>query len=311
MIMLLALSAVTSCASTAPGDRAASAGSPVGSPAVAAPCSGPPSAALSAADPDVQADLAALEVQFDARLGVYAVDTGSGTSIEYRADERFAYASTYKALAAAAVLGQTSVAELDQVVAYSSSDLVSGSPVTQQRVGDEMTLRELGDAAVRYSDNTAGNLLLRRLGGPEGLEQVLRELGDQVTQVDRTEPELNQATPGDTRDTSTPRALACDLGAFVLGSVLDEDDRAVLTEWIRRNTTGDALIRAGVPGGWDVGDKTGAGRYGTRNDIAVLWPPGRQPLVLAVLSRREEEDAEHDDELVAMAAEIVVAALSA
>lgn len=252
----------------------------------------------------------ALEADFGARLGVYAVDTGSGATVEHRADERFAYASTYKALAAAALLDRTTPAELDQVITFTTADLVTYSPVTEQRLATGMTLRELADAAVRYSDNTAANLVVRELGGPDGFEEDLRALGDQVTQPERTETDLNGATPGDERDTSTPRALAADLRAYAVDDALTEDDRAVLTDWLRRNTTGDTLIRAGVPGSWEVGDKTGAGGYGTRNDIAVIRPPGAEPIVLAVMSSREEQDAEPDDALIAGATRIVVDALA-
>lgn len=259
---------------------------------------------------EVAADLERLEATFDARLGVYAVDTGTGCVVEYRADERFAYASTFKALAAAAVLADTTAAELDQVVGYSAEDLVVSSPITQQHLDTGMTLREVADVAVRYSDNTAGNLLLERLGGPDGLRQVLRDLGDEVTEPARWETELNAFTPGDVRDTSTPRALATNLAAYTVGDALSEEDRSVLVGWLVRNTTGDELIRAGVPDAWAVGDKTGAARYGTRNDIAVVWPPdGAAPIVLAVMSRRDEPDAEFDNALIAQATEVVISAL--
>ncbi|BCB74515.1 hypothetical protein Pflav_009250 [Phytohabitans flavus] len=145
-----------------------------------------------------------LEERFDARLGVYAIDTGTGRTVGYRAEERFAYASTYKALAAAEVLDETTDAELDRVVRYSADDLVTYSPITEQHVAEGMTLRALADAAVRHSDNTAGNLLLRHLGGPQRFEKELRKIGDKVTDAARYETELNEATPGDTRDTSTP-----------------------------------------------------------------------------------------------------------
>lgn len=216
-----------------------------------------------------EADFAALEQEFDARLGVFAVDTGSGRSLAHRAGERFAYASTVKALLAGVVLAQTSDAELDEVVTFTSGDLVAFSPVTEERVATGLTLRELADAAVRFSDNTAANLLLRAVGGPAGLDAALEAIGDDVTQVSRTEPDLNSAVPGDDRDTSTPRAMA---------------------QSLRR-------------------DKTGSGGYGTRNDIAVLWPPGRAPLVLAVMSSRDEQDADRDDALIARATEIAVATL--
>jgi beta-lactamase class A len=250
-----------------------------------------------------------LEDEFDARLGVYAIDTGTGRSVGYRADERFAYCSTFKVLVAAQVLDDTTDAELDQVVRYSADDLVTYSPITEKHVADGMTLRAIADAALRHSDNTAANLLLRHLGGPQKIKQQLRELGDEITEPVRSETALNEATPGDRRDTSTPRALAQDLRAYAVGDALEPDDRDVLTGWMRDNTTGGELIRAGVPDRWIVGDKTGSGGYGTRNDIAVLWPPNRAPIVLTVLSSRDQKDADYDNALIARAAETVVAAL--
>ncbi|MEV4719745.1 class A beta-lactamase [Micromonospora noduli] len=252
-----------------------------------------------------------LEEQFGARLGIHAVDTGTGRTVEYRADERFAYASTWKALAAAEVLDGTTDAQLDRVVRYSARDLVAHSPITEKHVGEGMSLRALADAAVRYSDNTAGNLLLRHLGGPAGFEAKLRALGDTVTDVARYETALNEGTPGDKRDTSTARALAGDLRAYTVGVALEPADRDVLRGWLRGNTTGAALVRAGVPAGWVVGDKTGTGGYGTRNDIAVIWPPDRAPIVLAVLSSRDRKDASPDDAVIAQATRVVVTQLGA
>ncbi|QHE62572.1 class A beta-lactamase [Rossellomorea vietnamensis] len=247
-----------------------------------------------------------LEKKFDARLGVYAIDTGTNQTLAYRPDERFAYSSTFKALAAGLVLKQNSMDELDEVITYTRDDLVTYSPITEQYVDTGMTLREISDAAIRYSDNTAGNLLLQELGGPDGFENALRQLGDHVTEADRFETDLNSAIPGDIRDTSTARALATNLKAFTVDDVLLEDKRALLTDWMRGNTTGDELIRAGVPKGWEVGDKTGAGGYGTRNDIAIVWPPNRAPIIIAILSSRDTEDAAYDNELIAKAAKVVL-----
>ena len=255
------------------------------------------------------AELLRLEESFDARLGVYAIDTGTGRTVEHRADERFAYASTFKPLAAAAVFDQTTAAELDQVIRYTADDLVTYSPITEQHVDTGMSLRDIADAAVRYSDNTAGNLLLEQLGGPDGFEKVLREIGDDVTDPDRWETELNDYTPGDPRDTSTARALAESLRAYAVGDALATDDRDLLVELLVTNTTGDELIRAGTPAGWRVGDKTGAASYGTRNDIAVIWPPDGMPIVLAVLSDRPTPDAEYDNALIAQAARAAVETL--
>ncbi|MCM3494505.1 class A beta-lactamase [Paenibacillus lactis] len=250
-----------------------------------------------------------LENEYDARLGVYAIDTGSGETIAYRADERFAYTSTFKALASGAVLMQNSVEDIDEMISYSAEDLVTYSPITEKHVSTGMTLRDIMDAAIRYSDNTAGDLLLKQLGGPDGFEAALRQIGDTVIQADRYETELNEAVPGDDRDTSTARALATSLNAFALGDVLPEDKQTILTDMLRGNTTGDELIRAAVPEGWVVGDKTGAGSYGTRNDIAIVWPPEGDPIVLAILSSRDAQDADYDNALIAKAAEAALSAL--
>jgi len=258
---------------------------------------------------DLAPEFAGLEKTFDARLGVHAIDTGTGREVSYRDGERFAYASTHKALSAAAVLRMNTLPELEEVVTYTAADLVANSPVTEKHVDTGMTLREIADAAIRFSDNTAGNLLFRELGGPAALGEVLRGIGDTTTHVDRIEPELNDTAPGDLRDTSTPRALAVDLRAVAVDDVLPADKREVLVDLLRRNTTGDKTVRAGVPGGWVVGDKTGSAAYGTRNDIAVLWPPNRAPIVLAVLTDRGTIDATRDDALLARATEVVVKAL--
>ncbi|MFF2231495.1 class A beta-lactamase [Streptomyces anulatus] len=277
------------------------------SPSPAGKASGSPSATA----PDAGPAFAALEKEYAARLGVYAVDTGTGRTVAHRDGERFAYASTFKALAAGAVLRRYGLGGLERVVTYRREDLVDHSPVTEKHVASGMSLGDLCDAAVRFSDNTAGNLLFDAVGGPRKLQAVLAELGDDVTRMERRETELNEWTPGATRDTSTPRALAEDLRAFVLGDALAGPERARLAQWLTANTTGGELIRAGVPKGWTVGDKTGAGStYGTRNDIAVVWPPDAAPLVLAVLSNRRDADADYDNTLIAKATSAAVAALT-
>lgn len=270
-----------------------------------------PSTTRSADARAAAAELAALESARDARVGVYAIDTGTGKQVAYRADERFGYASTYKALAAAAVLAAPPAGGIDAPVSYTPDQLVPYSPVTEQHTATGMTLRELADAAVRYSDNTAGNLLLDALGGPSGFQAALRAIGDTTTRAERVEPELNALTPGSTADTSTPRALATDLRAYVLGSALPAESREQLTTWLVGNTTGDALIRAVAPHGWRVGDKTGSADHGTRNDIAVMWRDGGKPIVMAVLTDHRAVDADTDDGLVASAARAALRGLGA
>lgn len=273
-----------------------------------------PGASVADADlsQDPEEDFARLEEEYDVRLGVYALDTGSGEEIGHREDERFAYASTFKALLCGAVLEEYGLAGMDEVIPYGEEDLVPNSPVTEENLPEGgMSMSDLCDATVRYSDNAAANLLWDTIGGPAGLQERLAGLGDDTTRMDRYETELNEAVPGDERDTSTPRVFAANLGAYVLGDVLPEPERAQLSEWLITNTTGDELIRAGVGEGWTVGDKTGAGGYGGRNDIAVLWPEdGGEPLLLAIYSTHDEPDAEFDNALIAEAASVAVGALS-
>ncbi|MEU4689739.1 class A beta-lactamase [Actinoplanes sp. NPDC023714] len=253
---------------------------------------------------------AELERRFGARLGVYAVDTGTGRTVTHRADERFAHASTFKALLAGVLLGRLSDDDLRRVVDYTEEDLLDWAPVTAEHVGAGMSVDALIAAAVQYSDNTAANLLLDEVGGPRGLQRALRDIGDGTTRVDRREPALNEAAPGDERDTSTPRALGTDLRRFVLGDLLPSSRRQRLTSLLVGNTTGDPYIRAGVPDGWRVGDKTGSGGYGTRNDIAVVWPPAASPLIIAVQSDRGKPGAASDDALIAEATAAVLAGLT-
>ncbi|WP_372514601.1 MULTISPECIES: class A beta-lactamase Bla1 [Bacillus] len=247
-----------------------------------------------------------LEKKFDAQLGVYAIDTGTNETISYRPNERFAFASTYKALAAGVLLQQNSIDTLNEVIKFRKEDLVDYSPITEKHIDTGMTLGEIAEAAVRYSDNTAGNILFHKIGGPKGYEKALRQMGDRVTMSDRFETELNEAIPGDIRDTSTAKVIATNLKDFTVGNALPDDKRKVLTDWMKGNATGDKLIRAGVPTDWIVGDKSGAGSYGTRNDIAIVWPPNRSPIIIAILSSKDEIEATYDNQLIAEAAEVVV-----
>jgi beta-lactamase class A len=278
----------------------------------AAPATAPPVPAFPPALPPTSAAerFAELERRFDARLGLYAVDTGTGRDIAHRPDERFAMCSVFKALAGAAVLDRESPEGLDRRIHYTEADLIEYSPVVEQHVADGMTLRELCDATIRFSDNAAANLLLADLGGPGAITELARSAGDEVTRLDRIEPELNSAIPGDERDTTTPRAIAGTFRALVVGDRLDQGDRAQLTEWLVGNTTGDARIRAGFPAGWRVGDKTGTGSYGTANDVGVVWPSAGAPIVVAVLTTRAAEDADNDDALLAEASAIVAEVLA-
>ncbi|WP_141586023.1 class A beta-lactamase [Actinomadura sp. WMMA1423] len=271
----------------------------------------PSPAGRSAASPD-PARFAALERRHGARLGVYALATGTGAEVAYRADERFAFCSTFKALAAAAVLHGNPLGHLDDRVTYTRADVDSISPITRDRVATGMTVRELCDAAIRYSDGTAGNLLMRDAGGPAGLTAYLRGLGDTVSRMDDYEPELNRVRPGDPRDTTTPRAIAADYRAIVLGDALEPAKRALVRGWLERSATavGARRVKAGLPRGWKAASKTGTGDYGRANDIAVVWPPRGGPLVVAVMSDRRGYGAPPKNALIAQAAALVASDLS-
>lgn len=247
-----------------------------------------------------------LEDKYDTRLGIFALDTNTNQTVAYRPDERFAYASTHKVFTVGALLQQNAIADLSERITYTNDDLVNYNPVTEKHVDSGMTLEELSEASLRYSDNTADNLIMAYIGGPSELKKALREIGDDVTNPERFEPELNDVEPGETHDTSTPRALATSLQSFTLGDVLPVEKRELLTDWLKGNATGDTLICAGVPDDWEVAEKSGSGSYGTRNDIAIIWPPEGEPIVLAILSSRDQKDAETNDELIEEATKEVI-----
>ncbi|REE95933.1 class A beta-lactamase [Thermomonospora umbrina] len=275
-----------------------------------------PSGAPEAADArqvEVTKRLRALETAYRGRIGAFALDTGTGRVVGHRAQERFPFLSTFKALAAGAVLSRAHRQDpglMDRVVHWTSEEVKPNSPITEKHTGPDkgLTVARLCDAAIRYSDNTAGNMLLKQLGGPAGLTGFLRSLGDPVSRLDRWEIELNDWSPGERRDTTTPARAGTDLHRLTAGGSLVPQDRARLVGWLRGNTTGDTRIRAGLPN-WTVGDKTGS-NGGMANDIAIAWPPGSTaPVILAVYTHRLDPTAPREDEVVADAAAILARGL--
>jgi beta-lactamase class A len=236
---------------------------------------------------DSAARIAAIEARIGGRIGVTALDTGNSRRLDYRQDERFPMCSTFKFLAAAAVLKRVDEKQekLERFVPYGAKEILEYAPVTKEHLKDGgMTLDALCVAAIEQSDNTAGNLLLNAIGGPAGLTNFVRTFGDRVTRLDRIEPELNSAIPGDERDTTTPAAICSDMRRLLLGDALSESSRRQLEDWLHRTETGGPMIRAGVPKNWIIGDKTGRGSNGATNDIAIMRPPGRAPILLAIYS---------------------------
>jgi len=232
---------------------------------------------------ELQEKFAALEKGSKGRLGVAILDTATGRELAYREAERFPLLSTWKVLVAACVLARIDEGRdtLGRHVRFGQSSVLSYAPVTMLHVADGMTIGELCSAAVEVSDNTAGNLLLDSVGGPAGLTAWLRSIGDGITRLDRTEPTLNEAKPGDLRDTTTPSAVAESLNKVLFGNILSASSRQKLAVWMIAGKTGNSRLRAGLPPDWRVGDKTGTNNTGCANDIAIAWPPNRAPLVIA------------------------------
>jgi beta-lactamase class A len=251
-----------------------------------------PSVLLAAEARGAKAKLAALENQHGGRLGVAMLDTGSGTRVGYRDDERFLMCSTFKLLLAAAVLARVDRGQehLDQRLTFGKDALLEYAPITSKHVGPPgMTLAELCQAAVAVSDNTAANVLMAHLGGPSVVTAYARQLGDAITRLDHIEPELNRPSADAASDTTTPNAMLANLQKLTLGHVLSDASRKQLIEWLCQTSTGKHLLRAGVPSDWRVGEKTGSGSS-QRNDVAIMWPPNRQALLITAYYTNAQMD---------------------
>ncbi|PZQ16147.1 MAG: class A beta-lactamase [Ancylobacter novellus] len=254
----------------------------------------------------------ALEARSGGRLGVALLEVGGGLRLAHRGGERFPMCSTFKALLAAAVLARVDRGEetTDRRIEIPASAILDGSPFSSARAGADASVAELCEASMTLSDNAAANLLLPSVGGPQGLTRFLRSIDDPVTRLDRIEPALNEAAPGDPRDTTSPAAMAATLATLVFGETLTPFSRGALVRWLIDARTGGKRLRAGLPPDWTAGDKTGAGPNGTTNDVAVLWPPAGQPLVLACYLTGSALDAAGRDAIHADVARAAVAELS-
>ncbi|MEU4153389.1 class A beta-lactamase [Streptomyces sp. NPDC026659] len=268
-------------------------------------------------DRDVTDRLRSLEREYDARLGVYARNTRTGRTVTYRAGESFAMCSLFKAFAAAAVLrdhsgpaGHGGRSGLDEVIHFPPADILSNSEHSKDFLETGIPVREACRVAIQYSDNTAGNLMLRRIGGPAGLTRFFRSLGDEVSRLDRWETDLNTAIPGDPRDTTTPYAIGRGLERLTLGSALSGADKRQLVAWLSGNTTSTRRFRAGLPADWTLADKTGTGSYASAHDLGIAWTTRRTPVVLAVLTTKAERDAPVDESLIERTARLLAPAVA-
>ena len=257
--------------------------------------------------------IAALEKLSGGRLGVAVIDTASDARFHWRGNERFPLCSTFKFILVAAVLQRVDRGQeqLDRLIPVQSADLLGNSPVSETFVGTPgASVAQLCEGSIIRSDNTAANLLLSTIGGPAGLTQFIRGLDDTNTRLDRNEPDLGECQPGDERDTTTPLAMLGSMHNLLAAqnSILTLQSRTQLTRWLVDNRTGDTRLRAGLPKTWKVGDKTGAGGHATNNDVAIVWPPGKPPLLIASYLTECKLDAAGTQDIHASVAKAVAVA---
>lgn len=254
-----------------------------------------------------------LENRVKGRLGVCALDTASGRRIDHRAAERFALCSTFKFLLALQIQARIEVGleRADRPVSFSKADLVAYSPALEDALAQgQLTVANLIKAVLELSDNGAANLLLRTQDGPEGLTRFLRKIGDPVTRLDRIEPDLNSALPGDPRDTTTPEAMTGTLKVLVTGKVLGPAGQQALMGTMRASRTGLKRLRRDLPSGWQAADKTGTGQRGSTNDVAFLWPPKAKPILVSAYLTETDAPLDQREAVLAEVGRRVVQTLS-
>lgn len=261
--------------------------------ALALGCAPPRGASALHALPASSRAVAEIEQRVGGRVGVFALDTGTGRSLAHRSEERFPMCSTFKWVLAAHVLARVDRRELslEERVPYGPDALLEHAPATRAHLAEgSMSVAELAHAAVTVSDNTAANLLLAKTDGPSGLTRFVRAHGDSTTRLDRDEPALNDHERGDVRDTTSPRAMASLMRRILCDDALSAASRARLLEWLCASETGKERLRAGLPKDWTVGDKTGTGRRGAVHDVAIAWPPRRAPVLITAYLEGSEAD---------------------
>lgn len=243
-----------------------------------------------------------LEKAIGGRIGVWVLDTASRDVWTHRGTERFPLCGQYKLLACAALLMRADEGKVDMqsTVSVPASDLLPMSPVTMQEAGvRRLSLTQLCEAALTQNDHTAGNLILQRVGGPEGLTDFIRYQGDSMSRSDRSSPAVMEAALGDSRDTTTPQAMGQHLKALLFGETLSTTSQRMLLAWLLANRTGQGRLRARLPRGWVVGDKTAVGQNGTLNDVAIVWPTNHKPLIASVFVTETKASMEQRNAVVA------------
>lgn len=255
----------------------------------------------------IQEKLENLEKQFDGKIGVYAINTNTNQVIAYHDQDRFPVQSTLKLMGVAALLKESNKDKnlLQEKIHYSKDDLVFWHPITGNYTNSGMTLEALAEASMTYSDNPAMNLIMKKLGGPKSVTDFAHSIGNKSFNVERYEGNLN-SDPHDIRDSSTPQDMALSLQKIVLGNILEPSQKNQLLTWMKNNTTGYKRIRAGVPIGWSVAEKTGSGDYGIANDIGIVWSPACKSVVLAIYTIQKKQNAKAREDVVALTTSFIL-----
>ncbi|KRG10772.1 class A beta-lactamase [Staphylococcus sp. NAM3COL9] len=252
-----------------------------------------------------------IEKDNNTTVGVYGINTENGKKVRHNANERFAFASTFKATASGVLLNNYSEKDLNKKITINEADIVEYSPVTENYIGKQMTLKDLIKASMLQSDNTANNKIMKEIGGVKAFKHELKQLGDNISNPQRLEPELNLYNPNSTADTTTPRAAAEILNTLLTSSQISDGNLDLLKQVMIENETGDSLIKAGAADNYIVGDKSGQGlTYATRNDLAFIYPnKHKKPIILAIYTKQDDKDGQPDDKVIADAAKEAIAQL--
>lgn len=269
-----------------------------------------PFSAPAEATPGFVSQMKALEQKEGGRIGVAVINLENGQNLAYRADERFAMCSTFKLPLVAAVLSRVDAGKekLDRSIEFGQADIIEYAPIAKQHLKDgKMSVAELSAATIQYSDNTAANLLLQSIGGPEAFTYYVRSFGDKVTRLDRNEPAMNSNLPNDPRDTTTPLAMVKTMQTLLIGNALSEQSKKQLNSWLAGSTTGYKKLRAGINSAWKIGDKTGSGENGASNDVAIVWPTAKKPFLIAVYYTGANGSTDKKSEVIAEVGRIVSA----
>ena len=192
--------------------------------------------------------------------------------------------STFKTLACAKLLAdvEKELQSFDTSAVITKNAIITWSPVTEKLIGENISLKQACSATMIMSDNTAANIVLTGINGPEALTKFMRSIGDKVTRLDRIEPDLNEALDGDKRDTTTPNAIVKSLHSLLFGDVLSEPSKIQLKQWMIDNKVTGSLLRSVLPENWSIADRSGAGGYGSRGITAVVWSKMRSPIIISI-----------------------------